>query len=162
MRPAFLFGAHGLHYSRRQVVAQAAHAVRAAENGVASENVGAAVFAAEDCPLGKHGKTIKTGGPACANDGICKDPVEEGDIDTVVASVKCHRLYIDVGVKQFGAADSGIGAGIQDSLGSGGQVNTQIFDTVLIPTGVGNFLGMDGHCLPQIAGITAKRETALL
>ena len=143
-------------------MAQAAQTIRSTENSVASEDVGAAVFAAKDGSLREHGKTVQTGRAACADDSISKDPVKECNVDAVVAPVKCHRLHIDVGVQQFRATDPGVGAGVQDGLGAGGQVNAQVFDAVLIPTGVGYFLGMDGHCLPQIAGIAAKRKTALI
>lgn len=88
--------------------------------GVAGVDVGVAFFAAEDGAFGEDCQTIQCGRSGDADYGICQHPVVEGDIDAVVGAVECYRLHINVGVEQFGAADPGVGAGIQQFLGPGG------------------------------------------
>ena len=55
--------------------------------------MGAAVFAAEDRPLGDDGQTADGGAAAGSGEGIGQDPVIECDVDAVVAAVEGHRLH---------------------------------------------------------------------
>lgn len=109
-----------LHHSGGPVGGQDAAAVEAADAGVAAVDVGTAVLAAENGPLGEDGKTVQGGGTGTAHHGICQDAVVEGHVDAVVVPVEGHGLHIDVGGQQLGAADPGVGAGVQNGLGAGG------------------------------------------
>ena len=91
-----------------------------AQAGVGSENMGAAVLAAENGPLAEYRQTVEGGRPVGANHRIGQDPVVEGDVDAVVIPVKGHRLYVDIGIKQFGGAYLGGGAVVQQLLAAGG------------------------------------------
>ena len=119
-------------------------------------DVGAAFLPTQDHPLGEHRYAAQGGGPVGPYDGIRKNAVVKGNIDAVVAFVKGYRLYIYVGIHQFGAPDPGIGGGFQYPLGPCRQVYGQVFNTILIPTGIGDFSGVNGHGLPQIIGIAAQ------
>jgi hypothetical protein len=66
--------------------------------------------------------------------------------------VKGHRLYIYISIKQLCAPDLGPGAFVQHILGASGEINPQILDTILIPAGVRDLLGMDGQGAAQILG----------
>ena len=119
-----------------------------------------AVLAAEHRPLAEDPKTIQGGGAAGANQGIRQNPVVEGDVDAVVVPVKGHRLHIDIRMDQLGTADPDIGRGVQKLLRAGGEIDPQILDAVLIPAGVGDFSGVDGHGL--LAAVAARRVPALV
>ena len=126
------------------------------QTGVAAEDVGAAVFPAEDSPLGKYGQSVEGGRTGRADHRICQHLIIKGNIDAVMVAVKGHGLHLDGGIEKLGAAHLCVGGGIQQLLGTGGQVYTQIFDAVLIPTGIGDFPGVNGHSLAQIVGIAAQ------
>ena len=151
-----------LHHGGGQVGAEAGQSVGAAQDGVASVNMCPAVLTAEDGPLGKYGKTVQGCGAAGAHHSVGQDPVVEGDVDAVVVPVEGHRLHIDECIKKLCAPHPGVGAAVQDALGTGGQVDPEILDAVLIPAGVGDLSGVDGHGLPQVAGITAQDVVTLL
>ena len=84
----------------------------------AAENVGPAVFAAENGFLGKYRHTGKYSRTAGADGGICQDPVIEGDFDAVVIVVEGHRFYFDTCKKKLCAADLCAGGGVQNVLGT--------------------------------------------
>ena len=111
-------GVSDLHHCNRAVGAEAGETVGTADDGVAVENVGSAVFAAEDGPLGEYRQTVKGGGLDGSGDGICQNLIVEGYIDTIMIAVKGHRLYINIGIEKLGAADSGTCGRIQDFLGT--------------------------------------------
>lgn len=71
-------------------------------------------------------------------------------------------LHVNVGVQQLGTAHLSTGSRIQNLLRSGGQIHPQILDAVLIPAGVGDFSGVNGHGTPQILGAAAQRVLSLL
>jgi hypothetical protein len=66
--------------------------------------------------------------------------------------VKGHRLHIDVGVQQLRAANLGAGGGVQNRLGTGGQIDPQVLDAVLIPAAVCDLSGVDGERFTQVFG----------
>ena len=134
-----------LHHGSGPVGAAAAGAIRSLHPGIRGEDVGAAVFAAEDGTLGEGCQSVEGGGAVAPNHRIGQDPVVEGHIDAVMISVECHRLYINVGIDQIGTANPGSGTGIENALGAFGQIDPKIFDTVLIPTAVGDFTGVNGQ-----------------
>ena len=123
--------------------------------------MGPTVLTAEHRPLGKYRQAVKGGGPRLADGGIGQDPVVEGDVDAVVIPVKGHRLHIDIGMQQLGAPHPGPGAAVQQGLGAFGQIDPQILDAVLIPAGVGDLPGVNGHGLVEILGIAAQGVLAL-
>ena len=88
--------------------------------GIAAENMGAAVLAAENGPFGEDRKTVKRGRPGCADYRVSQNLVVEGYVDTVVIPVESHRLHLDGGIEKLGAADFGAGGGIQNLLAPGG------------------------------------------
>lgn len=108
------------HHSGGEIGADAGQTVGAADYGVAAVDVGPAVFAAEDCPLGEGGKAVQTGGASGSYHGVGQDLIVESDVDTEVVPVKGHRFHINICVQQFGTADPGVGAGVQNGLGTGG------------------------------------------
>ena len=150
-------GIQYLHHSGGTVGAGQGQTVGAAQTGVAAENVGVAVLAAEDGPFGEHGHTVQCCRPGGSYGGIGQDSVEEGHVDAVMVPVKGHRLHINVGVDQIGAADPGVGGGVQDTLGAFGQIDPQVLDAVLIPTAVGDLPGVNGNGLLQILGSAVQR-----
>ena len=86
----------------------------------AAENVGPAVFAAEDGPLGKYRKTVEGGGAVVANYRIGEDPVVKGYINTVMVAIERHGFHVNIGVQQFRTTNPGAGAGIQNGLRASG------------------------------------------
>ena len=113
-------GVSDLHHGGGAVGVDGGGTVGFTQTGITAEDMGAAVFAAEDCPLGEYRKAVEGGRSGGADDCIGQYLIIEGDIDTVMITVKGHRLHIDIGVEKLCAADFGIGAGIQQLLASGG------------------------------------------
>lgn len=111
-------GVSDLHHGDRPVGMDPGDTVGTADDGVAAENVGPAVLAAEDGPLGEHCKTVKRRGMDGTGDGIGQNLIVEGHINAIMVPVEGHRLHINIGIKQFGAADSGTGGRIQHTLGT--------------------------------------------
>ena len=114
---------HGIQhfdYCGRQIGTEAGQSVRTADDGIAAENMGMAVLAAQDCPLGKRGKAIKTGRTSGTNNRVCQNLIVKRNVDTVVIAVECNGFYINIGIQKFGTADSGIGSGVQNCLRSCG------------------------------------------
>ena len=135
-------GVSDLHHRGGPVGAIPAGAVRTAKPGVAGVDVGAALLAAEDCPLGEHRKAVKCCRPAGAYCGIRQDPVIECNIDAVMLPVESHLLHLNIGIKQLCLADFCPAGSIQNFLGTSGQVDPQILDAVLIPAAVGDLSGV--------------------
>lgn len=93
MHPAYLFGDHSLHDGRRQIGKEGGGTIKAAQSGIAAIDMGPAVFSAEHSPFAEDGQTLQGGGAAAADNGICQNPVIEGQINAVVIPVKCHRFH---------------------------------------------------------------------
>ena len=129
---------------------------------VAAVDVGPAFLAAEHHPLGKDGQTAQGRRAAGADDRIRQHPVEEGDVDAVVAAVKGHGADVYVGAQQLRTPDSRPGGALQGPLGAGGEIDGQVLNAVLVPTGVGDFTGVNGHCLPQVVGAAAQGVCTLI
>lgn len=106
-----------LYHCGGQIGAGAGGTVAFAQASVTAVNVGSAFFAAEYGPLGEYGQAVKGGGAAAAYHGVGQNAVVEGHIDAVVIPVEGHRLHINVGVEQFGAADFCAGGTVQQALG---------------------------------------------
>lgn len=85
-------GVRDLHHCGRPVGAEAGRSICFADAGIAGENVGSAVFSAQNRPLGEYRKAIQCRRPGTAYNRIRQDPVVEGHIDTVVVLIKGHRL----------------------------------------------------------------------
>ena len=134
-----------LHNGGGAVGGEPGQAVRPVDAGVAGEDVGPAVLSAEHSPLGKGGQTAQRHRPGGADGGIGQDPVEEGDVHTVVMPVKGYRLHINVGIHQLGLADPDIRSSIQKLLRGAGQINSQILDAILVAAGIGDFSHVNGH-----------------
>ena len=115
-----LFGAHGLHHSGGAVGSADGDTVGIADAGIGGEDMGPAVLSAEDGPFGEHRQTAEGSWHGRAGHGVRQDLIVEGDVDAVMIAVECHGLHIDVGVKEFGAADPGTGGRIQHLLGAMG------------------------------------------
>ena len=143
-------GARDLHHCRRQAAGDIAGTVGA-------EDVGAAVFAAEDSPLGEQRQTADGGGAAGPHGGIGDDLVVEGQVDGIVVPVEGHRADIDGGVDQLRRTDLRRSRSVEHRLGFPGQVYPQVLDAVLIPAGVGDLLGMDGQGTAQVLGPAFQR-----
>ena len=135
--------------------------VGAAQTGIAAEDVGPAVLAAQDGPLAEYSQSVEGRGTAGAYHRVRQHTVVESDVNAVVVPVKGDRLHIDVGVNQLRAADPDIGA-VQKLLRTAGQVAPEIFNAVLVTAGVGDLSRVDGHGLTQIAGIAAQSVLALV
>ena len=73
--------------------------------------------------------------------------------------VECHRFHINVGIHQIRAAYPGACSVVQNILGAAGKMDPEIFDAILIPAGVGDFSGVDGHSLAEIGRIAAQGVT---
>ena len=86
---------------------------------------------------------------------VRQNAVVESQVDAVVIAVKGYRFYINISIQKIRAADLGTGAAVQNLLRTGGQIDTQILNTILIPAAVGDLLGMDGKRLPQVIGAAA-------
>ena len=112
--------------------------------------MGFGVFTAEHSLFGEYGQTIEGSRSAALDHGIYQNPVVEGYINTVAALVKGYILHIHGCMEQFSTADVDRGGVFQNGLASGGQVYSQVFNTVLIPAGIRNFSDMDGHGIPKI------------
>ena len=95
-------------------------AVKLTQAGIAAVDVCPAVLAAENGTLGKHCQAVKGGRTGIANDGVCQDPVVEGDINTIVIAVKGHRLHFNIGKQQFRTPNPCAGSRIQQRLGPSG------------------------------------------
>jgi len=91
--PAFLFGVGHLHHCGGAVGVEATAAIGSADAGIAGKDVRAAILAAQDCPLGEYCQTVNGGRSGAAYQCIRKDAVIEGHIDTIVGTVKRHRLH---------------------------------------------------------------------
>ena len=60
--------------------------------------MGAAVLAAQHCPLGEAGHTMQGRWTIASDDCVGKNAVVEGHVDTVVVSIEGDRFHINVGV----------------------------------------------------------------
>lgn len=129
---------------------------------VAAVDVGPALLAAEHHPLGKDGKAAQGRRAAGADHGIRQHPIEKGDVDAVMAAVKGHGADVYVGAQQLRAPDSRPGGALQGPLGAGGEIDGQVLNAVLVPAGVGDFAGVNGHCLPQVVGTAAQGVGTLI
>ena len=124
--------------------------------------MGPAVFAAEDCPLGERGQTVKSGGAAATDYCIGQDPVVEGYIDTVVIPVESHGFNINVNIEKFSTADPGAGGVIQQALRAFREIDPQIFNAIFIPAAICDLPCMNGQCFPQLLNIAVFALGALL
>ena len=86
-------GIQNLYHSGRQIGLQPGQSIRAADNGIASEDMCPAVLAAQNSPLGEDCKTVQRCRPSGTDNGISKDPVVECNVNAVVIPVKSHRLH---------------------------------------------------------------------
>ena len=129
-------GGSGLHHGR-------GHGITGDTGAVGAEDVGAGIFAAEDRPLGKQRQPAHCRRTAGPDHRIRQDLVVEGQIDGIVVPVEGHGIDIDGGINELCRTDLRCRGSVQHRLGFPGQVHPQILDAVLIPAGVGNFLGMD-------------------
>lgn len=93
LHPAYLFGAHSLHHSGRQIGKEGGGTVETTQAGVAAVDMCPAVFSAEDCPLAEYRQTLQGVRSVAARHSIGQDPVIEGQIDTVMVSVKGNRFH---------------------------------------------------------------------
>ena len=148
-------GVSDLHHSGGMVGADTAETVGAVQTGAAGVDVGPAVLSAEYRPLGEHGKPLQGHRPVDTYGRIRQDPVVEGQVNAIVIPVKGYRFYINISIQKIRAADLGTGAAVQNLLRTGGQIDPQILNTILIPAAVGDLLGMDGKRLPQVIGAAA-------
>ena len=156
---------HGIQrfYNRCGAVCQiSCDGIGGAGPQITAVDVGAAFLAAEDDALGKDRQAAQRGRTIGADNGVGEDAVVEGDVYTVVVPVKGHRLYIYVGAQQLGTADPGVCGAVQSPLRARSQVNRQVLDTVFVPTGIGDFPGVNGHCLAQLIGVAAQGIVALI
>ena len=145
-----------LHHSGGTVGIATGRPVAFTQTGVAGENMGPAVLAAEYSPLAEHSKTVKCSRPCLTNGGICQYAVVEGHINAVVVSIKGHGFHIDVGVQQFCTPHLCAGSRIQQALRALGQIDPQVLDAILVTAAVCDLSGVDGHRLLKIAGIAAE------
>ena len=159
---AFLIGGSDLYHGGRTIGGRERAAVGFSDAGVAGENVGAAVLTAEHRPFGEYRETAQCRGTAGADHRVRQNAVVEGDVDTVVIPVKGDRLHIDVGVQKLGAAYPHVGGVVERLLGTGGEIDPQVFHAVLIPAGVGYLPCVNGHGLTQILRIAAQDVRTLL
>ena len=153
-------GVSDLHHRGGVIGADPGKAVRAVQAGAAGIDMCPAVLAAEYRPLGEHSKALEGHGPVDPDGGIRQDSVVEGQVDAVMIPVKGHRLHIYIGIQQVCAAHLGTGAAVQNLLRTGGQIDPQILDAVLIPTAVGDLLCVDGKRLPQVFCTAANASLA--
>ena len=112
--------------------------------------------------LGEYRKAAQRCGTAGAHHRVRQNAVVEGDVDTVVIPVKGDRLHIDVGVQKLRAAYPHVGGVVERLLGTGGEIDPQVFHAVLIPAGVGYLPCVNGHGLTQILRIAAQDVRTLL
>jgi hypothetical protein len=155
-------GIQYLHHSGGEIGVKSGWSIHFSQTGIATVDMGPAVFTAEYGPFGEHSQTIEGGRPGGTYHRICQNPVIESDINAVVVSVKGDRLYINMGIQKLCAADPGIGCGVQKLLGTGGQVDPEIFNAIFIPAGIGDFSRVYGHGLTQVTGIAAQGVHSLL
>ena len=111
-------GVSDLHHGNGAVGMDPGEAVGTTDDGVAAENVCPAVLAAEEGPLCEYRETVKRRGMDRAGNGIGQDLIVESHINAVMVPVEGHRLHINIGIEQFGTADSGTGGRIQHALGT--------------------------------------------
>ena len=154
-------GVSDLHHGGGAVGGVDGTAVGGSQTGVGGEDVGPAVLAAEDGPLGEDGEAAEGGGHGGAGHGVGQDLIVEGHIDAVVVAVKGHGLHINVGVQEPGGADLDPGGAVQDLLGRTREPDPQVLDAVLVTAGIGDLSRVDGHGLPQIVGPAAQGVHAL-
>lgn len=86
-------GIQNLHHSHRQIPAHGRQAVRGMDTGIAGKDMCCAVLTAKHRPFGKYRKAMERRRSCASHHGIGKDPVEEGHINTEMASVKGHRFH---------------------------------------------------------------------
>ena len=125
-------------------------AVGSPQAGVGGEDVGPAVFAAEDGPLGEYCQAAEGGGHGGAGGGVGQDLIVEGDIDAVVVAVEGHGFHIDIRVQKPCGAHPDPGGAVQKLLGAGGEPHPQVLDAVLVTAGVRDLPCVDGHGLAQV------------
>ena len=109
-------GVRDLHHRGGEIGQNLGVAVACADPGVTAEDVGAAVLAAQNGPLGKDGQTADGGAAAVAAGGISQNPVIEGDIDAVMMAVERNWLYFDGSIEKLCAADLGAAGIVQNCL----------------------------------------------
>ena len=122
---AFLIGGSDLYHGGRTIGGRERAAVGFSDAGVAGENVGAAVLAAEHRPFGEYRETAQCRGTAGADHRVRQNAVVEGDVDTVVIPVKGDRLHIDVGVQKLGTAYPHVGGTVHRLLGADSEIDPQ-------------------------------------
>ena len=143
-------GVSDLHHSSGTVGIVAREAVRCAEAGITAEDVGAAVFPAEDSPFGEYGKAAQRSRAVVADGGIGQNLVVECNVDAIMIAIKCHGFYFDSGVQKLRTAHLCAGTGIQNGLRTGGQIDPQVFNPVLVAAGFCNFASVNGHRLFEV------------
>lgn len=111
-------GVSDLHHSDGTIGAHPGNAVNTADDGIAAENVGPTILAAEDGPLGEYRQTVKGGRMHGTGDGVCLNLIVEGYIDAIMVAIEGHGFYIYIGIEELGVADPGAGGGIQHFLGA--------------------------------------------
>lgn len=124
--------------------------------------MGLGILTAEYYLFGEYRKAVKGGRSAALDYGIYQNTVVEGDIDAVAAPVKGYILNFHGRMEQLCTANMHRSGIFQNGLASGGQVNSQVFDTILIPAGICDLLYMDRHGFPDILRSAALAVHALV
>lgn len=89
-------GVQNLHHGGRPVRRANRVPVGAGQTGIAAEDVGPAVLAAQDGPFAEYSQSVKGRGAAGAYHRVRQHTVVESDVDAVVVPVKGDRLHRQV------------------------------------------------------------------
>ena len=127
--------------------------IHGARSGLGGEHLGAALAAEEDDPLVEHAQAADLDGTGGAHKGVGGDAVEVADVHGEEAPVEADGLHVDVHIEQLSLAGADGHSPVNGALGALGGVEAQILDTVLIPAGVEDFLGMDTDGLADTGGV---------
>ena len=68
--------------------------IRDSKDGIAGEDLGTAVFSAEDGPLGEDRQAAEGGGFGSAHNGVRQNPIVECDVNAVMVAVERYRLCL--------------------------------------------------------------------
>ena len=133
------------------------HAVHA---DLGREDFRIALAAEKDDAFVKDAQPFHLHRPGTRAVGIQGNTVEEAHIHREKSPVEHHRFHVDVGVEQFRTAALDGHGPIQDLLAADGGIEPQVFNTVLVFTGIIDFFGMDANGLAVLpAGVDELMQT---
>ena len=127
--------------------------IQTVQRGLGGENLGGALAAEQDHPLVENTQAADLYRPGGAHKGVGGDSIEVAHVNGVETAVEAHRLHVDVDIQQLGLPGLDADGPLNGRLGTLGWVETQIFDTIFILTGIVDLFRVYAYGLPDAGRI---------